>query len=539
MNKKGFAITGMLLMLILLIIGVIAFFSSTVMRFTIIGIGLVVFAGVMVFKTQREGLENKKLGFFIMIFIVGILITIIPYTGLLQMTAFESELFEAPFFATIHCDESGAIITGNDIPLSDSYTDIRCPVNTVGCDVWINIDGNTILPWQDRYARYKICDSSGSNCDNKDRIEKIVQVASRPQPSYTFQLWDDLQNNKMIKVKVEECLTPLGPCSVDENIDWKVNMEYNPYILWVKDSLAGGERVLTSNQQDCKINTRSESWLERIVSTDITENEDGTEVQEAPDILVSGQLRPGQRYNYVSGTVTRALAGNSITYNGDLSYCLENPQGTDNSYIYPINTIETSTTKYRMVNLNAEPIEVDCCVESRIQLNRICKDLKWEQVEIDENTNCIIGSSCPCDPGRITYRESSSYKYSCENELCCIRDIREEECNDNSDCKTTEICVNFKCIDPSTDEGGKGGKDISNEQNCLAENKEGSLRYQWVEKETESGFLFFKKTTTEPYCKDTYMPYIIAGIIGIVLIVIIVMFIILMRNPKKKKRSKK
>jgi len=547
MNKKGFifAITGMMILAVVIAVSLIGFFFFQNIRFTLIGVAIMVGTFVFAVPPALEGeLTNRKIWFIVILFLIGGFFIILPYTGLLSQTSFQSGHFEAPFFATIQCSPAGGVIDkflGN-IPESGDKI-LQCPINTKTCDVWINEDSDTTI-YQRRFAFYKLCDRDGINCESTERKAEIFQSVTFGQtPSnYLFEIWDDLPTEKSLKVRIQECI--YGLCSDDENLDWHSDAMFEPYTLWIQDSLQGGLNKMPGSI-DCKVPTYKESWKERIISTTLSNADTTFKTSEG----INNQLATNEAFNYISGTVTRALDGNSINYKGELAYCIDNIQGTAKANIYEIGTLETASNKYNVVNLDNLLGQEDCCINGAIQLNRKCVDFTWKTITIDEEGNTDI----PC-PGGIIYcgvlgrlthiEERQSFEWACVDGFCKVDDIRQEDCTENKHCGSNQICVNFKCEKISTGDIG-GAPEPKTAEDCEQENSGTSQRFQWIQKSSEEcGFLCKvgigqPKVTDESFCKDTYLIPMVIGIIAVVIVIIVGLFLTLGKKPKKGKKGKK
>ena len=78
-NKKGIAITGMLIAFIAVIVGIIAFFVSATMRWTFIGIGIIGLTLIYVIPSAMKGeFTRAKAGFILIIILIGIFIIFMP-----------------------------------------------------------------------------------------------------------------------------------------------------------------------------------------------------------------------------------------------------------------------------------------------------------------------------------------------------------------------------------------------------------------------------------------------------------------------------
>ena len=538
-NKAQFALTGMMVIAFVVFVSVIAFIVSPELRFTMIGGAVIAGAFVYAIGPSFAGdLTNRKIGGILVIIAVGIFIIFIPELGFLEMAQLQTGYFEAPFFATVKCDLApGSKISGGLIDI-DNGRYFSCPSNSKDCDININYPDTGISTG--RQIKYKVCDGNDIGCGQYQYYP--TSSGSINNNGEYINLYDDLPRNKLIYVEAQKCGLicaghETGWDSVDDGAE--VEIYYNPYILWVQNSLEGGLNPITDST-DCVIPKSNQKWFERIISS--TAKSINGQSADTWDLSINF-LEPDEAYNFIAGTVTRADFGNLIDYNGQDGYCAENVQGSNKAIIYPLKTLETASNIYRIVDTSEELGREDCCVEGRIQLDRVCQDFKWETITIDTDTDCSdisCGLGNQCNPGKFILDEddTTSFEWKCESNLCCVRNIQVEECVRNEDCGTNEVCTNFKCMSAGTIPDAKQkDKEPITKEDCESQNIGDSKRFQYTEKETESGFWIFKKKTIEPLCKDTYKPYFYLG--AILGTIIIISSVAIVTNKKKKKKGRK
>ena len=134
-------------------------------------------------------------------------------------------------------------------------------------------------------------------------------------------------------------------------------VSWTPYHLVRVDRLRGGEEQL-SDEIGCTIPFTDISWKNRIIS--------------APNVQTakSRSLNPGEKFNYISGTITRMREGNAQ----DGGYCIySNGKGR----IYPIERWETGSGVYNVVNVNAGAIKSVTCCDGDNLPDKTCKNGKW------------------------------------------------------------------------------------------------------------------------------------------------------------------
>lgn len=541
-KKAQFRMPNLYLMVAVIIISLVVAIVLAFKFFQMINIwtvtGLILIIGGIFFLAptymQKGGVNKNKMAFLIIIIFSGIVLILIPNMGLIQQTAYMDGYFESPFFATIAClPEAGSISTsGTKLGIVGENV-ITCPINTPNCDVLIDIPAYTSGFAEKRKIQFWKCDKGNVNCDSKQWYPESNNLYFETTGERGAPACQNLPENRECHVKYVKCgLT----CSiftgdwatVDQAISFR--LEYPKYTLQVINALGGGWNVI--NGVDCKMPQYGDTIYEKILSSTV-KSSSGVEA-DTTAIVLNNYLRPNEKYNYIAGTVTRAMLGNAITYNGQPAFCQDNVQGSDKAAIYKIGTIETLTHKYNIVDKNTLLATVDCCNEGSIQLNRICRNYKWETVQVDANGNTNVACSItkPCPDGRLPIGTgTNSFAYQCNNGQCVVTDIRAEECNGAEDCGTNKACVNFKCVATSTIPDATSPK--GNESNLQCQWYQKYVAKQIVHKSWYNYIGIGDPTvTTEPQCEVWIGPYIILGIFGGIVIIILV----LLYKPKKSKR---
>lgn len=550
-DKKGFlpllaalpigtAIVGAIL--IFLIFGGILIFAQ-INKFFLAGLTIIVMTFIFAIKPAIEKRFNKSVvALLVFLGLLGVIVMLIPSLGLFQQEALEPGAYiEAPFFGTVKCDRDvgGIVNTGNIAVDKLSYTTVKCPDNTEECTVGVSLKGGT-FPNTNRRVNYQKCDIYGI-CGNVlyYPTSQGISFASRSQQ------WEDeiisikLSNKESIKIKFEAQGFGWGSLPNDET--GYVKLFYQPYVLVVENSLEGGLKKL-SGSIDCKIPLSSELYLSKIISSTVKDV-----VGKTADVtyINKNQLLPNEFYNFIAGTVTRATFGNTIDYKGETAYCAENIQGIDKAVIYKIGKITTPSATYNVVDVNTELGREDCCSEGRIQLNRVCKNFKWEAITIDPNTgitNVQCSLTSPCNPGKLIYNDDTkqSFNYACESSQCVVKNIATEECTQPYHCGVSESCINFKCQKITTVNIG-----TASGTGNLTDNGNGNItQCMWFESKIKSssqncGLLSIKKLwggctiveTEECKIKSSLVAIVLLSVLVISIIIIFISFI-----PKKKKK---
>lgn len=484
--------------------------------------------------SKRKKKRNRNI--FIGVGVISLIVLILFFT-IPQIQFGDQPYFEAPFFGTIECKAApGGAINSNPINPRSTGQWIECPENSISCNVAITypeLEGFVTLQ---RRAEYYACDNKNFlNCETSKFTSSNLEDGTG---STKLNIYSSLPSNKVLYLEFQKRTLTLGWESDDQNVGRAI-LTFVPYILWNQNSLEGGLNTI-SGSTDCIIPTSSQTWTQRIISSDIG----------SPKIALTNKLSPGDVYNYVAGTVTRANFGNAISYNGQNAYCAENIQGRE-AVIYGISQVQTASTTYNIVDFSKElTSNIDCCVENRVQLNRVCKDFKWETIQVDEETgesNVKCSITNPCNPGKfiLDVSDKTSFENKCIEGQCVVSNIKTEECVVNADCGNNEVCTNFECIMASTIPGETDEieGDIDEEECTILAERQPLLGWTWVSTSEEVGkgplgigkIFGLTNTVTTGECKASFVKYYVLG--GIILILGgIIIFVVNKRIPKKKKK---
>lgn len=549
MNNKGQLTAGLILAIalgaLILIVGTVLGFKVIFTNgfiFYLLGGGLLVLTFIYGVAPSLQGnFTREKRNFVLILFILGILLIAVPLTGILQGTSVTgSAYFEAPYFGTVKCAPAiGGSLTSGSITIPADGKVLQCPTNTKNCDVLISVkDEGFIAP--PRKLEWYVCDPGFLNCESKNYVSEISGSGFKDKL-----IRANIPKDKMIYVQLQASTFPFAPYKGYEGASAK--LVYVPYILWKKDSLRGGENPIEGST-DCKMPTSSSYWLDRIVASTI-KDKDG---QQATIRASNNQLEPDQTYNYVSGTVTRASFGNAVTYNGNKGYCADNIQGIGKAIIYGFGTLKTASTTYTIVDLSKELGRVDCCQENQIIGSTICKNFKLQPLEVDDETgetNAECSLVNPCNPGKFTYSDNdrTSFQYKCVSGKCVVSDIQQEECTKTSQCPSDRVCVNFKCMLASTIPDAEPATTAQTiKEACDAKAAAHPLLGYTIIERTEQpsfgdklkyyvtfGLAGTNKPITTESCEPKNVPYIIMGVVVVVLGALV---LLLLKTPAKKGR---
>lgn len=538
-NRKGlFAITSMMILAVVIAIALISFLASPSIRFTLIGIALI--AGIIIYvipATLSGDFTGNKIAFIIILFLIAIVIMFLPEFGLFQQTGFSSDThFEAPFYSTISCDPAGSRIDSNPIDPTKVGNWIECPVNSIDCDISYTYPdlGADFFTLKRRMEYYQCNDKKFNGCETPRYITDIEDNGGRVES-----IGKTLPSGKVLYVEFQKIKIPFGWEGDDANRG-RIFYNYQPYALFKQNSLRGGRTRVDSGSLDCKVPTSSTNWIQRILSSTVLDNEGQTADTSFRSCGSNqNQLCPNEAYNYISGTVTRATFGNNVDYQGQQGYCVQN-QGQSQSTIYGFGKITTPQTTYSVVDVNNPIASVECCELGRIELGRICRDFKYEEVVIEEDgtTDVQCSITLPCPPGTLALNDDQSFEWQCVQGFCQQTNIKDVQCITNNQCGNNQVCENFICTQASTIPGS------TNEDNL---DQDGNLECPFYQtpaiiNSEDCGFLGLKgafgqcEQRVTNTCR-TNPVFILVIILGVG--VLIVMTLLISSNRKSKKKGRK
>ena len=515
MNKKGFALTGIMIIAFLVVIGVVSFLVSPTIRYTIIGVGII---SLTIYMTITKGISGEitrqGLILIIIFLIIGVFVMFIPKIELFQMTGFDSDIIYKVRWGRLECikDQSPVDITVIVPEELLEYTEYKCGTIYLLDECKYFIKGEDV-PWYASKPKvgYKICDYGGVSCS---------APTYKNADEFQFEFLVDVPNGKSLLI------TRWTP--------WKIELKklVYPYRLW---TIEGGKWL--TNSADCALANQNELERKQFQLGDwVTLTKTGS--NQVKNYMIDWIPTVGKIYTYENEDI---VCANNIIYD------LEEKQMADGSTI----------------KIQGEAIiGVDCCPyqTSNCDINTF-KFITIDEEDTQSPRDCTF--SYECENGGIPWTTSD---IEAIQEICidskCIPNILNIECG--SDAKCVElygqgyVCdltfKNFgKCIEAGLlpkpfcgDRVCQTGETFQNcpvdcsnsilldKEKCLARNKPGSFRYEWIEAVDYPWYQFWNKDKPG-ICKDNWRIFYILGIIGgiILLIVIILVF----TDPKKSKQN--
>lgn len=395
--------------------------------------------------------KNKK-GLAPLIAIIGIiagLITIMSAFGVINIKGSiasvtgSAEYIQAPYFATISCVQSGTSKSfSGTIAESGEWISDKLPKNTNEWAVTLYENNQPFLT--DPFFEYYVCPQRQilTNCrhyDGKSSTSGTQLIL--PLVSADDFIWVQKQTYVFFNRKGSDGGT--------------FTVTYKPFELWRQDSFRGGYQQV-SGALACQIPYSDPAWSNRVLSSV------GVDV----DIASSRDLRPGESFNYISGTVTRLSEGNTQ----DGGYCIySNGQGK----IYPITQVTTPSGAYNIVDVTKSPTKtVQCCNGDNLP-DKTCVNGQWQSTIQAE---CSFLDPCEGTEWRASLQNvDQAVKYQCVEGQCVLK-TKDVECTIDSQCSTNERCdVNSFTCEQASVVGGAGDERVPLDQDaCL---KKG---YKWI-----------------------------------------------------------
>jgi len=504
MNKKGLVLPVMFFIIIAVALAVviIAFGFTTFLsnfKYTVLGAAI---ALISVWGVIKFGASDGRGKFALIFLFVGVFIALIPAFGVLQtVTGFSSDThFEAPYFATIRCEQKGVsstddfAISANGEWISDKFTK-----NTNEWDVKLIVRENPFSISRN-VVNYYICSSRNIDSSCQSSGDLYVNQGSIGQ---IFNLGTISSKGKYIWVQYKGSTTGINRKGI-EGLDAEIT--YKPFVLVIEDRFRGGLQEL--GIEGCTIPTTEKSWINRVISYT-------GDAQSAID----RDLKPGEWFNYVSGTATRAKEGN-LQSGG---YCIYS-NGQANIYQLDILTIPQGTYSIVSDKIISSP---QCCNDLTYPTGEICQNgvfIKIEDKECTSNFDC--GS---IEWNRDLTKDNTIAKWSCKNNKC-VKETEEVECASDDECENGYRCsVNtWTCVKTGTSPSG------SDKDQCedwwLYEVKVTEKDWKWYNYLTAG--LIKPKESTSTECK--IKPEIIFGIIALIILILGIIAIFAFRPPRQK-----
>lgn len=408
---------------------------------------------------KNNWLKSKKgvAPIIIALTFIAAVVTILSATGYIRNPIasitgdVSAKYIEAPYYATIKCEQSS---TANDysadISADGEWISDNLPLNTDEWNIRLQSDPKSRLRFRRRFE-YWICPqrSKEDNCIHKS-------TASSDTGDFDYSL-GSISSDRHIYVEFQSFGFDFDYDPVDGGSFF---VTYKPYTLFRTDRTRGGEQQV-QGAIGCTLPPYDDAWEDRVVYS------------EDPDVKPSKDisLELGDRFNYISGTITRASMGNVQ----DGGYCI---YSNGRANIYDIKKIKTQSHTYYVVDID-DKIGTDECCDGQNEPDRTCIDGNWQSTR---DAECSLFNPCEGSEWRTDYSTSlpQAIKYSCVDGICQV-ETKEVECSRDTDCKTNEVCNpnTFECEQASVEGGGGEERIPTTQEECLEKG------YEWIPKQTK------------------------------------------------------
>jgi len=519
-------------------------FSTTVQKFAI---PVIIFSVALYILYNNNKSKSFKQGYlinYIMLVLMILSVGGLIYNSTIQASMGDYELIGAYEYGTISCSPAlgGEKYTGAE-PLNGNHW-IDPIKNTV--DYSIYVDYSEVEELDVAWAKYPAVAFEYYQCDNKYYMGcSEPTIVGIPTDSSKLFVVNGLDANKYTRVEFMYKEVGIldfyyGTAGIIINADGfvtdntdngKVNLGYEPYILWRDDSRMGGKtqmEIWTDESVDCSYPIYENNFLGAVVDSNVNELEEWN---------LKSYLEINEAYNYISAVSPVFTDGEALNYNGDDGYCI---QEGSRATVYGFQEIETNLGhKYRVVDSSQVLGNPECCNGLDYEGLTQCVDWKFKTIEytpiVDEDGE-VIGATTdiqcsllnPLPTARQTYDSKISFEYECVDGYAKLTNFVEEECTINSDCLDGQVCSNFKCYDI-------GSIPLTPEIDEEDENESMCGFFEYESEVMEKSWWFGKpKPTGEIECKiqPTYM------FLGIMLSLIIIVIIGVLVNPNNPAKPK-
>ena len=433
MNKRG-QFAGLAIGVVILVVAIallISFLVSPTLRFTIIGIGIIAAAIFGIAPPMLSGeFTNKKLTFFFLIVVVGVIFIVIP--KIIPMTVLGAGTYiQAPTFYYYECNAASQPVESTHVNLAIGNTGgwIICPANTDTCDLWIRQTESTSWYSSNRRVVYQVCHNNGANCDPQVFVTTDSSFFNQ-QRLHTLQIPNLLITDRVfINYQYQKII--YGWEDQPNGAEWY--QTYKPFILWKVDMFGGGRTEYTSIEQGCNFPASSVSGLLNTITNSIKQI--NTQTSTSNTNVPFYKTR-----NFIGTYVPISTANvNFVTYGGKDGYCLSRQ-------IFAITTAVTNGGTYQIVdsNFNTRLADSVACCPGETEPTRKCNsNFGWDPIQ---EAQCSQFNAC----AGSTWMPSSSktlIRYNCVNSKC-VPETKTVDCISNLDCGNNQVCdtSTYKCI---------------------------------------------------------------------------------------------
>ena len=402
-------------------------------------------------KQNYKKIGKKGFAVFYLFFIA--IAVVIGYFGIFSTgSAFggSGTYVQVPYFATIQCVSAGLSTTINaaknsnlNIPQGGYWLSDFLPSNTNQWNIQLNLNPSF---FSTLFASYgvEVYECTARSFESCYYHKTLPEGFSLTDTGGTVQLGGISSSNY---IWVQLVGSRAGSKFGLEG--GTVQVTYDPYVLQRTDALRGGIQKL-SNEIGCTIPNSDPSLATRVLSAVGLKNN----IQ----IYASNNLKPGEAFNYISGTLTTLSDGNVIqNYKGNTGYCIySNDQYSAKSYakIYPIGQIGTPSGNYNVVDVTQSPLGTETCCPGDNLPDQTCNsNFQWVSTK---NVQCNILNPCEgTDWRRDLNGVQQIIRYQCVSGQC-VPQTQKVQCTTSAECSTNQICstLSWTCVDASAQGSG-------------------------------------------------------------------------------------
>lgn len=506
----------------ILLFGIGALFSTS-LKFYLSGGACIVIAALIALQTAMNGKFRGGIQkFTITLLVIGLVLFLIPLTGITQHTAFgTNEYIQVPLKGFYSCEPASSPVTSQAKTIKGGGpVTVSCPANTDSCDIIVTSTEPASV-WS---ARSIIYSRSNGESDSK--------TLYGANPSIII---PNLAKGESVTIKYLK-IGVTGVSPVDGAV---YKAQYKPFILW-KTSPTGGKIEYSSVDRGCGFVLNE---LQYIIIKDTL----GFGPGESTSVTT---LEPYKTRNFIDAVVPISVENSKIQGN---KYC-------SNNQLYQIDEVNTSTNTWKVVNTNKILGTVECCtgdVESGI---RQCQNNKWvnlpkpgQQPAAGQEIKCSTFK--PCSGSEfVPYTTTQLVRSVCMNNIC-VQQNKSVECTSNAACKDPNkpLCDSYSwtCVAVPLPIGNgtvvqNQGQNVSLITECSIKAAANPLAGYHVVKSTQApsftdkakyylsfGFAGTNTPTTVESCEAQFLPYYILSIILVVLTFVVV----IVWKPKRRKRK--
>lgn len=417
---------------------------------------------------MRRKQWNNRGQFFILAVVIlgalglgGLLYSVLPVGSVVN----SGDYIQAPYYGTVSCAAlpGGDLSFTNDLSSNGQWLDL--PTNTKSWTITLHKNTNSVLT---TYGfEYYVCPQKNiiSNCEHFDWLAG----ASSDQSDKSF----TVSSKKFVWAqKQSQGINTLFKRSGSSGGTYEVS--YTAYGLLRTDATRGGQQYLNpaDSTAGCTVPYSDVSWENRILSASGVSG---------LTTATSRDLQPEEKFNYISGTITKLAAGNVQTYKGSSAYCV---YANGQANLYPISQVQTPQATYNIVDTQGASIGTEICCPGDNLPDKTCgSNFQWIATA---NSQCSITNPCEGTEWRADLTNTKqAIKYACVSGSCQAQ-TKAVECTVSSQCGTNQYCDpnSFTCVNGQV--GGTGsipGLDIA---------KNGWPWWVWGIVIVVGGFIFFK-----------------------------------------------